>query len=206
MGGKLKTALVLFIEVAGLLAAFTALLLTLNFFNVLSLSSIYPKSLGFLPHLNQPANSSSTTQSNPVGAVDNTKSSIPTNFAKLTHEASDAQIKKYQSYAVRFNEPIQDHNSPDYISDGVFSGYDAQNIQVVTKSGIINLKYDANTIFQKYAPSQQDSGGVIGPEPYTSPQTFFKSINFGSVLQFYYSKTGLRATEINYAESIKPIP
>jgi hypothetical protein len=45
--------LLLTLEVLGLVALFIVFVLVLNFFNIISLSSIYPKTLGLLPHLNQ---------------------------------------------------------------------------------------------------------------------------------------------------------
>jgi hypothetical protein len=59
---KTNPLLLLAAEIAGLIAAFIVFLLFLNFFNVISLSRIYPKTFGFLPHLSQTTNIKSTAQ------------------------------------------------------------------------------------------------------------------------------------------------
>jgi hypothetical protein len=209
MHEKLKDALVLLAEVAGLLVVFIVFLLFLNFFNILSLSTIYPNQLGFLPHLSQSTNTNSTTnsttQTQPQGAVPNNQSPVLANFAKLQNQASDNQMQKYQAYATRFSKPTVQTNPNDYISDAVFSGYDSKTIQVVTKEGVLNLSFDANTLFQKYAARQTNADGLISPTAYVSVQDFSKNVVFGSTVQIWYSKPNLKATQVNYAEAIKPI-
>lgn len=53
---KLNPPLLLILEILGLVMAFIVLLLVLNFFNILSLSEIYPNQFGFLPHLSKTSN------------------------------------------------------------------------------------------------------------------------------------------------------
>lgn len=203
MHEKLKDALVLLSEIAGLLVIFVAFLLILNFFNILSLSTIYPNQFGFLPHLSKSTNST-TTQTQSQGAVPNNQSSLA-NFVRLQNQASDIQISKYQTVAASFSEPSIDPSSSSYISRGVFSGYDSKTIQVVTKGGVLNLSFDANTLFQKYAARQTNAPSIIGPTAYASVQDFSKNVVFGSTVQIWYSKPDLKATQVNYAEAIKPI-
>jgi hypothetical protein len=50
---KLNSFALLAFEILGLIMVFVVFLLILNFFNIISLSNIYPRELGFLPHLNQ---------------------------------------------------------------------------------------------------------------------------------------------------------
>jgi hypothetical protein len=49
---KPNVFLLLALETAGLITVFIVLLLILNYFNIISISSIYPNQLGFLPHQN----------------------------------------------------------------------------------------------------------------------------------------------------------
>jgi len=209
MNEKLKDALVLVLEVAGLLVVFIALLLFLNFFNVLSLSTIYPNQFGFLPHLNQTI-TSSTVENQPTGAVPSNQSSLA-NFVKLQNQASNKQIAIYQAYAARFSKPTAQTNPNDYVSDAIFAGYDNKTIQVVTKDGVLNLGFDTSTLFQKQPnPSTQtnsatNSGLLPKALPYVSSADFFKYVVFGSILQVTYSKPDLKVTQVNFIESIKPV-
>jgi hypothetical protein len=73
---ELKDALVLLAEIAGLLAAFVILLFILNFFNLLSLSKMYPRELGFLPHLSQASSVKPTIQTQTHQVVTNNQTSL----------------------------------------------------------------------------------------------------------------------------------
>jgi hypothetical protein len=72
MNEKLKDILILIAEIAGLFAVFIVFLLVLNFFNILSLSKIYPNQLGFLPHLKTTTTSNNQSQmikNNPLDII-----------------------------------------------------------------------------------------------------------------------------------------
>jgi uncharacterized membrane protein len=60
----MKTTLVLLAEISGLLIVFLTFLLILNYFNVISLSSLYPKQLGFIPHAVSISNNPSINTNN----------------------------------------------------------------------------------------------------------------------------------------------
>jgi hypothetical protein len=207
MNEKLKDALILFAEIAGFLAVFVVFLLILNFFNLLSLSGMYPNQLGFLPR--QQSNSTQGKPLLPSPTPINNNQSVPASFAKLQNQALDSQMKKYQTYAALLSNPTVQANPNDYVSDGVLSGYDARTIQVVIKRGVLNLSFDQNTLFQKQPAPQTQANGTAqsGTLPraiaYTSPKDFFKNVSFGRVLQVYFSRPDLKATQVNYIESIK---
>jgi hypothetical protein len=57
-----NAVILLLLEILGLIAVFIVFLLILNFFNLISLSKIYPNQFGFLPHLNQTTNVKPTMQ------------------------------------------------------------------------------------------------------------------------------------------------
>ncbi len=113
-------------------------------------------------------------------------------------------MQAYLAYAVRFTKPSQSVTSNDYTSAGVFSGYDSKTIQVVTKDGVLNLNFDQNTLFQKYSAPPSNGTGVIAPSS-SSSTDFFKNVAFGSVIQVFYSKADLKATQVNYSELTKPV-
>ncbi len=193
MRGRLRTALILFAEIAVLLAAFLLFLLVLGYFKVIALPNFSPKAA--IP----------TTAPINTKAVNSNQNSTPVSFTKLQHQASPVQIKSYMGFAAGFNEPTKNASPSSYASNGVFSGYDSRTIQVVTKDGVLNLSFDANTLFQKYATRKSNADGLVKPTSYTSAD-FFKNVSFGSVVIVLYSKPDLKATQVGYIESIKPIP
>lgn len=196
----MKNVLVLAGEITGLLLVFLLILLILGYFKIITLPN-------FLP--NTPT---STTKSVNLGTVNNTQTSVPVNFAKLTNQAPDAQIQKYQNRAAGFSKPTAQANPNDYISDAILSGFDNQTIQVVTKDGVLNLSFNAATLFQKYPRTAnannigtKSAGAILKPIQYTTSGDFFKDAVLGSVLQVFFSKPNLRATQVNYVESVQPI-
>jgi hypothetical protein len=194
MSEKLKDALVLLVEIAALLVVFVLFLLVLSYFKIITLPNFLPNSI-----------TSNTAPSNSAVVNNTNQNTIPVSFVKLANQAPDAQIQKYEAFATKFSKPTAQANPNDYVSDAVFSGYDSKTIQVVTKEGVLNLSFDANTLFQKYAARQTNAPGLIGPTAYVSVQDFSKNVVFGSTVQIWYSKPGLKTTQVNYAEAIKPI-
>ncbi len=59
---QLNPLLLLTIEIFGLIIFFVVFLLILNFFNILSLSKLYPNQFGFLPHLTQTQQTTNNNQ------------------------------------------------------------------------------------------------------------------------------------------------
>jgi hypothetical protein len=210
---KRNNAIVLLLlEIVGLIAVFVVILLILNFFNILSLSKIYPKQLGFLPHLRQTANTQRTPQTQTTGVTSGNQAPVLASFAKLQNQAPDTKVKKYLNSATGFTKPAISGNSTNYVSDAVFSGYDSHSIQVVTAEGVLNLSFDQNTLFQKQPAPKTPAGGSTSSAaelpavvPYASPTDFFQNVAFGSDLQVLFSKPDLKAIRINYIESIKPV-
>lgn len=198
MNEKLKDALVLLFEITVLLIIFAIFLLTLSYFKIISLPNFSPKVTTLTT-----APSSSTV-------VSTNQTFIPANSAKLQNQASDAQMKKYQEYAAGFTKPQIQTDSNTYTSDAIFSGYDSQTIQVVTKDGILNLSFNQNTLFQKQPHVTQsengsESSGLIPIAIKYSSQDFLKNVVLGSTLQVYFSRPNLKATQVNYFESAQPV-
>jgi hypothetical protein len=65
---KINAFAALVLEISGLIILFIIVLLLLNFFNILSLSKIYPKTFSWLPHLSQPQSTSSTSNKQAANA------------------------------------------------------------------------------------------------------------------------------------------
>jgi len=183
----MKSILVLLAEVSGLLIVFALFLFILNYFNVIKLPNPFYKAT-------KPAA--------------NTQNFTPASFKT---QAVDAQIQKYKSYAVRFSKPQAQTNPDDFVSDAVFAGYAGQTIQVVTKEGVLNLNFDQTTIFQKLPDNSgrpvtsSSSGTALIMIKYATAQDFFKNVTLGSVIQVLYSKSNLKATQVNYIEASHPV-
>jgi hypothetical protein len=194
----MKTILILLAEISGLLIIFVLFLFVLNYFKIITLPN-------FLPKTTAPA----AIYTNP-GTTTN-QASTPVSFTKLTNQAPDAQIKKYQARASLFSKPTPQTNPNDFISDAILSAYDTQSVQVVTADGILNLHFDQNTIFEKQPnptsikTSTMSAGVLPIPIPFASSQEFFKNVAFGSIMQIFYSKSDLKITKASYIESIQPI-
>jgi hypothetical protein len=187
----MKNVLILISEVCGLLIIFALFLLVLGYFNIITLPNFSPKT------------TISTTKPVNLGAVNNDSSSekAAVSFAKLQHQASDTQIREYMTMATGFDEPTKSTSPSGYVSNGVFSGYDSQTIQVVTKDGVLNLGLNANTHFLEYAPRKQNAGaGIVGPaaNPTNIVSDFFKNTSFGKVIQIFYSKPDLKIIQIDF--------
>jgi hypothetical protein len=196
----MKTVLVLLAEISGLLIIFVLFLLVLSYFKIITFPNFLPQ------------NTTSTTQPiNPTAIQNINQNTIPVSFVKLANQAPDTQIQKYISYATKFSKPTAQANPNDYVSDAVFSGYDSKTIQVVTKEGVLNLSFDPNTLFQKQPDPKTvtnnatNSGALLKPIAYATAADFFKDVQLSNVIQIYFSKPNLKATQVNYIESIKPI-
>jgi hypothetical protein len=193
---RIPQSTLLALGVTGLVVVFVVFLLILNYFKIISLSNFSPKT--------------TTTMPVNINVANNNQNSTPVSFTKLQNQASDTQMKKYQAFAAGFSKPTAQEKSTDYVSDAVFSGYDSRTIQVVTNEGVLNLNFDQNTLFQKYPNPQNQinnatASGML-PKPIKYAQgDFFKNVSFGSVLQVFFSKPNLKATQVNYIESIKPV-
>jgi hypothetical protein len=64
MKEKLKDVLALLAEIGGLIIIFALFLFILNYFNLVSLWRIYPKQLGFLPHIAETSSNSNIAPKN----------------------------------------------------------------------------------------------------------------------------------------------
>jgi hypothetical protein len=202
MSEKLKDALVLLAEVAGLLVVFMALLLTLNFFNILSLSTIYPNQLGFLPHLNQPSNSSATQNK----AVTPSPSSPSVDTSIITTKDFVSNISKYKTYALP--APIFSTENKNWQADGVLAGYGKNSIMLISSNSTLVFNVNTQTIFEEVAISNlpgSSGGATLGFKPYADFNSFIKNVSLGKYVQVYYTQdklaSGKTAIKVDYVPS-----
>lgn len=200
MHEKLKDALVLLAEISGLLVVFIVFLLFLNFFNILSLSTIYPNQLGFLPHLSQP------TQTQPP-AFSPTPTLALVDISMITTKDSAGNISKYKTYALP--APIFSTENKDWQADGVLAGYSANNLMLISSNSTLVFNFNAQTIFEEVAISAlpgSSGGATLGFKPYSDFNTFIKTVGLGKYVQVYYTQDklvsgGQTVTKVDYIPS-----
>jgi hypothetical protein len=203
MTEKLKDALILVAEIAGFLVVFVIFLLILNFFNILSLSTIYPKQLGFLPHLNQ-TNVNSTTQNKTLLP---SPAFTPVDTSAITTRDSADKINQYKNYAVpgpRFS--TQDAS---WMAGGVFAGYGKNAIMLISSNNTLVLNLNNKTVFEEIIINNLpgSSAGTMGFNPYPDFNSFIKNAVFGKYVQVYYNQgqatSNKTATKVDYTPSYK---
>ena len=134
------------------------ILLLLNYFNILSLSSLYPNFFGFLPH--QPISSkTSTSDPNLIGADQITKIQCPVETkyclqGKKVEEGQEDAKSYWYDWRLPSTSPIL------AVFDGlvqikyvrIFDNYYANNLYVISTNG----KYRAHYVFVTIEPDIED--------------------------------------------------
>jgi len=201
---NMKSLLVFFTTVIGLLAVFAAFFLILNFFNIISLSKIYPNQFGFLPHLKQAAQ---TTQ-NKHFTSSPTPAFTPVDTSTITTKDSAGKINQYKTYTF----PAPKFFSEDggyWQADGVFAGYGNNTIMIISSKDTLVFNLNAQTVFEQVTISnlQGSSGAALGFTPYSDFNSFIKNVSFGKYVQVYYSQdqtaSNKTVTKVDYIPSYK---
>ncbi|MGA2911846.1 MAG: hypothetical protein ABSE17_04435 [Candidatus Levyibacteriota bacterium] len=169
----MKTVLILLAEIAGLLIVFAIFIFALNYFNILSLSTMYPKQFGFLYHkktLSEKAASGAISANAPLAA---TPTPVVNNLQN-----------QYLAYAQQnLQKPTLDITTNTYSVTGIYYSALTDTIKVITTIGAINFEIDKNrTIFQTTAPVSlppKVKSATIGD--------FINSIRQGSIIQVIYT-------------------
>jgi hypothetical protein len=186
MSGKVREALVLLAEIAGLLAVFAVFLLILNFFSIISLPDFLPK------------NAKSTPTSTFTPTVDT---------SSITTRAPVGNINRYKTYTLPPPRPSDQDAS--WAGSGVFAGYGQSAIMLVSSNGTLVINFDARTVFEQVTVTTLtgSSGATIGFNPYPDSNSFIANVAFGKYIQVYYNqdKSGNNkiATKIDYISSYK---
>ncbi len=186
-------------EISFVLIIIIVLFGLLNYFNILSLSTLYPNQLGFLPH-------------QPLTANTQQKQTVPTptpasNFIQA--EPSDIQSYKELAKQKNINLPSRIPQSNNFVAVGIFSGYNNQALQIINPEGILTLNFNENTEFATLNSSDNKSstaGGLLGTsQKYNQANDFFVNVRFGSFLQIFYATKGgnLEAVRVYYIPDYK---
>ena len=187
MQGKLRIALILFLEIAGLTTVFIVFLLILNFFNIISLSKMYPSQLGFLPH-----------RTTSVNKVNNSikESLMATPAPNLQNLQS-----QYLAYANKnLKGPQFDAKEKTYSITGAYLSTANDMIQIVTAVGTINFQINSLTTFQTYNNRATFTSG----SPYLKSigqGNFVKDLKEGTLIQvdYLYGVTNPKAIRMTAA-------
>ncbi|MCL5970822.1 MAG: hypothetical protein M1450_04975 [Patescibacteria group bacterium] len=157
---------------------------TLNYFNVLSLSSLYPRMFGFLPH--KPFETSSTNTNNQIPT--------PTPEAIESGLATKEQIEKYQTYVRQkgFADALSYSNdSKSWSVEGLYAGYENNIVNVVTNKGLVKFPISEATGFETIIivkGSKEEGGGTFRTAGTYKLDKFLQTVTTGKFLQIYYTK------------------
>jgi hypothetical protein len=190
--GETNPILLLAFEICGLIAIFVILLLLLNFFNILSLSKIYPSQLGWLPHISTSSSNSNYT---------------PVDTSSITTKDTVDKINTYKTYNVPNVYYSKQDNS--MAAGGIFAGYGKNTILVISSNNTLVLNFDAKTVFEEASISvpQGSSAATMGFNPYSDFNSFIKNVSFGKYVQVYYnqaqSSVNKTLTKVDYLPSHK---
>lgn len=166
----------------------------LNYFNILSLSALYPRMFGLLPH--QPFNNVQKTELKADLLTDNPKFK---NYTKLDNQVTDAQMSNYFALINSKEIPLDDAKYPDEIY-GIFSGFDNNYIQIVTYNGIKNLAYTKDLTIQKYQQEEKSAtqSAVIVGTTQIDKSSFFNQSMFGKILHLSITLTSPKTIQQIY--------
>lgn len=186
-GKSLNTIFTLVFSVLGFLFLFFIFLMVLNYFNIVSLNSINPTLFGRLPK---------------ALVIEKTPPPVIPSFEKLANQATKDQMLKYLIYMKTDSETLESLDPLMEISNGAFSGYNNDTIQITTTDKVMNFLVASETaIFKIEAEQAPDPSSSATASLKVSPNYTFlelvKKIKFGDILQVSYMKTNpKKATEI----------
>ncbi len=183
---RLKHVFILTIDFIGLLVIIFIIIFALNFFKILSLSTVFPKYFGFLPQISQKQE-----------AVQPTSPPVPTGIVWEKQASSDL-ISNYSGYFKNSHIiPINTYgNDPTLLFvSGAMSAYNKDHIQVITTQGITVYQLTNTTVFRKNSPaittkSQGSKGASRITAVYKNSADFFTEVPFGGFIQVIYRING----------------
>ena len=200
---KSKFKSLMLLEVGFLEIGFVVLVLLvffgiLNYFNILSLSSLYPSKLGWLPHITKNSQVSTQVTPSPAAQIPTPKQTLsPEALAiqgkQLTNEASLVDISNYIAQITqRFPTPtpLVTTNPEDISTSGILSGYDATYFQIIgPDKTATNYYYDSTTVFNSVgAAGTAPSSNAVGFTQKSSTD-ILNNANFGKFLSIDYTST-----------------
>lgn len=153
----------------------------LNYFNILSLSTLYPNQLGFLPHqkiLNHSRNQLVHTP---------TQTPVVNSYTPI-NQISAVDIGKYSAYSKNeFAKPYYNTDAKSFIAGGILSGYNDNFVTLITATGAIEFSLTKDTTFSKYVSSVNKTNTAIVET--IKKEEFLTKENIGKDVQVYYSKS-----------------
>ena len=184
-----------FLEVGMFEASFVLIIIivlfgVLNYFNILSLSSIYPNQLGFLPHR---AISSNFNKPNATGI-------IPTKNPQQT--SGD-----YAKNAKNLDDPTYNSDLKQTVVSAIFIGLNQNILEADAFGKKMIFVTDSNTVFQSLIAdpsSTATNGGLLNNGQIYTPDAFVNQVPKGSLLQIFYTEgQSLKAIKVNYIPDYK---
>lgn len=156
----------------------------LNYFNILPLSSLYPKELGFLPRLEKQQTTVADKNS--------------------PYEATKEQKTRYSSYAnanlektpVPAVDTATDNNLKEFVTEGVLTGYKENSIILTTANGTVDFILDTNPTY--YMENNLSSGNDTSFDLSTKEAVVNPS-NTGKLMQINYN---VSKSLVNQATSV----
>jgi len=145
----------------------------LNYFNILSLSKLYPNTFGFLPH-----KTTSSSQNLPK-----------TTTTKNTQQASQS----YVNNAKKLDKPTYNSDLKQTVVSAIFTNLTKNNLEVEASVGKMTFAVDSSTILQSLIvnpnPAATNGGTLDSGQTYTL-DTFANQVPKGSLLQIFYVTEG----------------
>lgn len=154
----------------------------LNYFNILSLSKLYPNTFGFLPH--------KVTSSN----LNKPNTTVP-----MSTKNPQQVLEDYTKYAKNLDKPTYNSDLKQTVASAIFVGINKNNLEVETSEGKKTFVIDSNTTFESLVANSNanaTNGGTLSKEQTYTLDTFTNEVPKGSFLQIFYTTNGANSKTV----------
>lgn len=178
-------------EISFVLIIIIVLFGILNYFNILSLSTLYPNQLGFLPH--------KVTSSN----LNKPNTTVP-----MSTKNPQQVLEDSTKYAKNLDKPTYNSDLKQTVVNAIFTGFNLNNLEAETSVGKMDFAVDSSTVLQSLIanpnPNTTNGGTLSNGQAYTSTD-FENQVPKGSFLQIFYVTEGknLKAVKVYYISGHK---
>ncbi len=178
-------------EVSFVLIIIIVLFGTLNYFNILSLSALYPNQLGFLPH-----------------KVTSSNISKPNTTVLMPTKNPQQVLEDYAKYAKNLGAPFYNQDLKQTVVNAIFTGFNLNSLEAETSVGKMAFAVDSSTTFESLIANPNanaTNGGTLDNGQTYTLDTFANQIPKGSFLQIFYVTEGknLKAVKVYYISGHK---
>ncbi len=167
------------VEALFVFAIIMTILLSLNYFNIISLAKIAPS---LIP-----------------------SQSLPNKDEEVKEPETVRDFKRFQFYSdyakQNFGVPFFINETQTWQAQGIFYGQKGSTIEIVTAEGVIELKLNSTTTFDILNNDQTEQNTRPGSNKKETLQSFLEN-GFGKVVQVYYIKD----RGVNIIEEIYLLP